>query len=99
MTADNRRINIRNRISNTYNGITDVPTLYSNIDVLTNNNIIVIRNMDNWAEGIGMLQAFSTQFPTKIKHLHLYETHLNNNMLNKIITLATQLEITLTIEH
>ena len=97
--ADNRFINIRNRISNTYNGISNVPTLYSHLDVLTNTDIIVIRDMNNWAEGLGMLDAFSTQFPNKTKHLHLYNTHLNNDLLNKIITLTTQLTITLTIEQ
>mgnify|MGYP004143429315 CR=1 FL=1 len=69
------------------------------LDVLTNTDIIVIRDMNCWAEGLGMLDAFSTQFPNKTKHLHLYNTHLNNDLLNKIITLTTQLAITLTIEQ
>ena len=46
-----------------------------------------------------MLEAFATQFPNKTKHLHLYNTGANNELLNKIITLCTQLEITLTIEQ
>ena len=98
-TGNNRLNTIRNRLSNTYNGIRNVPTMYSNIDVLSNNSIIVIRDMNNWASGIGMLQAFSTQFNNKTKHLHLYNTDVNNDLLNKIITLCTQLVITLTIEQ
>jgi len=95
----NQLDNIRNRLSNTYNGIRNVPTLYSNIDVLSHNSIIVIRDMNSWAEGIGMLEAFSTQFNDKTKHLHLYNIGLSNDLLNKIITLTTQLNIQLTIEQ
>ena len=98
--VNNERLdNIRSRLSNTYNGIRNVPTLYSNIDVLSPTHIIVIREMSQWASGIGMLKAFATQFPNKAEHLHLYNTSINNDLLNKIITLTTQLNINLTIEQ
>ena len=96
---DERLDNIRNRLSNTYNGIRNVPTLYSNIDVLSPTHIIVIRDINQWASGIGMLAAFATQFPDRTKHLHLYNTGINDTLLNKIITLTTQLNINLTIEQ
>ena len=100
MTQIDERLDvIRNRLSNTYNGIRNVPTLYSNIDVLSPTHIIVIRDMNLWASGIGMLSAFATQFPNRTKHLHLYNTGIDINLLNKIITLTTQLNINLTIEQ
>ena len=95
--------NIRNRLANTYQGTQNVPTLYSNIDILTTNEIIVIKNIHNWAEGIGLLYAHSSQFPNKQKHLHLYNTNINNrnnqDLLNKIMSLTMQLMITLTVEN
>ena len=95
--------NIRNRLSNTYQGTSNVPTLYSNIDILTQNEIIVIQELQNWAKGIGLLHAHSSQFPNKQKHLHLYNTMLqpitNQDLLNKIMSLCMQLEITLTVEQ
>ena len=75
----------------------NVPTLYSNIDVLTQNEIIVIQELQNWAKGIGLLHAHTSQFPNKQKHLHLYNT-MNNpipnqDLLNKIMSLCIQLQI------
>jgi len=108
---------IRNRLSQTYSGTTNVPTIYHPIDVLTNNEIIVVTELHKWAEGIGLLYAHSTQFPNRTKHLHIYNTHilprvepvvpavqqivnpLNNLLLNKIIILVNQLNITLSVEE
>ena len=51
---------IRTRLSQTLNGHPNITTLYSTVDVLTSTHIIVIRELAQWAEGLGMLQAFST---------------------------------------
>ena len=95
--------NIRNRLANTFQGTQNVPTLYHNIDILTNNEIIVIKRMTDWAEGIGLLQVHNTQFPNKQKHLHLYETNLNNranqDLLNKIMSICIQIQVSLTVEQ
>ena len=40
--ADNNIITIKNRLARTYRGSIDVPTLYSTIDILSNDRIIVI---------------------------------------------------------
>ena len=103
INCPNQLNNIRNRLSNTYQGTSNVPTLYSNIDVLTQNEIIVIQELQNWATGIGLLHAHTSQFPNKQKHLHLYNT-MNNplhnqDLLNKIMSLCIQLGITLTVEQ
>lgn len=98
--ADNNNINIiKNRLARTYRGSVDVPTLYSNIDVLSTDRIIVIKNLNNWAEGIGLLYSHATQFPNKTKHLHIYSTNVNNDRLNKIMSLVNQLNISLTVEQ
>jgi len=96
---DERINTIRNRLANTYSGNANVPTLYSNIDVLTSSEIIVIKPLTEWSSGIGLLHAHSTQFPNKIKHLHLYDSHMDGNLLNKVMSLMIQLGITFTAEQ
>ena len=90
---------IRTRLSQALNGIPNVSTVYAPFDVLTSTQIIIIRELIRWAEGFGLLQAASTEFPHKQRHLHLFNTATNESLLTKIITLANQLQITLTFEH
>jgi len=97
--AVNRLPFIRTRLSQVFNGLPNVSTLYATVDVLTSTHIIVIRELAQWAEGLGMLQAFSTEFPNKQRHLHLFNTDGNNSLLTKIITLTTHLAIILTLEQ
>lgn len=93
--------NIRNRLGQNYNGSVNVPTLYHNIDVLCSDRIIVISELHNWAQGIGLLYTHSTQFPNRNKHLHIYNTQqpIPNLLLNKIISLVNQLNISLSVEQ
>ena len=98
--ADGPIINdIRNRFSQTYSGTINVPTMYENIDVLTNDEIIVIKPLRDWSAGIGLLYIFHSIFPNRSKHLHLYNTSNNQQLLNKLITLTSSLAITLTVQQ
>jgi hypothetical protein len=98
--ADGPMINtIRNRFSQTYNGTINVPTMYANIDVLTNDEIIVIKPMSDWSAGIGLLYIFHSIFPNRSKHLHLYDTVNNQQLLSKLITLTSNLAITITVQQ
>ena len=97
--ADNNIITIKNRLARTYRGSIDVPTLYSTIDILSNDRIIVVKSLNNWAEGVGLLYSHATQFPNKTKHLHIHNTNVNNDRLNKIMALVNQLNISLTVEQ
>jgi len=97
--AGNRLPFIRTRLSQALNGLPNVTTLYETVDVLTSTDIIVIRELTRWAEGLGMLRAFSTEFPNKQQHLHLFNTDGDNSLLTKIISLTNHLAITLTLEQ
>ncbi len=90
---------IRTRLSQTLNGHPNITTLYSTVDVLTSTHIIVIRELAQWAEGLGMLQAFSTEFPNKQQQLHLFNTSGDDSLLTKIIALTNHLHVTLTLEQ
>ena len=96
---DNNVTIIKNKLSRIYGGTINVPTLYSSIDILSNDLIIVIKSLNNWAEGIGLLYSHSIQFPNKLKHLHIYNVNVNLTKLNKIISLTNELNIKLTIEN
>jgi len=91
--------NLVNKLSNTYKGVKNVNVLYTTIDILTDTEVIIIRPVSKWGEGIGLLTAIGTQFSNKTKHLHLYRTGSNQEQINKLITLCIQLEITLTFEE
>ena len=65
----------------------NVPTLYGHIDVMTNDRIYVIKSIDEWCAGIGLLEVFRQSFPNKTKCLHLYNIGIQPNTLNKIITI------------
>ena len=71
---------IQNRLARNYNGSVNVPTLYSNIDVLSNNRIIIIKDLQEWEKGVGLLYIVSSMFPRN-KHLHLFNVHANSQQL------------------
>ena len=97
---DNRKTQIINNLKNNFSGVINVPTIYSNIDVLTNEKIIIVKELNNWMDGIGILTLQTSFFPNKQKHLHIYNINDNNNdELNKIISATNTLNIALTIEQ
>ena len=96
---DNRKTQIINNLKNNFSGVINVPTIYSNIDVLTNEKIILVKEVHNWMDGIAKLTLQSSFFPNKQKHLHIYNINNNNDELNKIISATNTLNIALTIEQ
>ena len=96
---DNNHTNLVTKLSNTYKGIKNVDILYTTIDILTDTEVIIIRSLSKWGEGIGLLTVIGTQFSNKRKHLHLYHVENNLEQINKLITLCVHLEITLTLEQ
>ena len=91
--------NIRNKIASTVQGNKNVPTLYGHIDVMTSSHIYVIKTMDQWCSGIGILEIFHQSFPNKTKCLHLYNMANTPNLLNKMITITKSMRIELTVEQ
>ncbi len=90
---------IRTRLSQALNGVANVSTVYTPIDVLTSTHVVIIRELVRWSEGLGLLDAASAEFPRKQRHLHLFNIAPNEALLTKIITLANQLHIMLTFEQ
>lgn len=100
ITIDNPQLNtIRNTIASTKQGNKNVPTLYGTIDVMTNNSLYVIKSIEEWCAGIGLLEIFRQSFPNKTKCLHLYNIGNQPDLLNKIITITSTMNIELTVEQ
>lgn len=98
--VNNTQLNtIRNTIASTVQGNKNVPTLYGHIDVMTSDRIYVIKSIEEWCAGIGLLEIFHQSFPNKTKCLHLYNIGNQPNTLNKIITITTSMRIQLTVEQ
>ena len=64
---------------------------------MTDTEVIIIRPISKWEEGIGLLTVIGSQFSNKTKHLHLYQVENRLEQINKLITACVQLEITLTV--
>ena len=96
---DVQHSNLVNKLSNTYKGVKNVNVIFTKIDILSDTQVIIIRPLNKWAEGIGLLSAISTQFTGKEKHLHIYSTGNTPELLNKLIQLCEQLEIIVTFEE
>lgn len=90
---------IRDKIAAATQGNKSVPTLYGKIDVLTNDKIYVIKSIDQWCSGIGLLEILRQSFPNKTKCLHLYNIARQPDILNKIISITGSMEIQLTVEQ
>jgi hypothetical protein len=98
--VNNTQLNtIRNKIAATVQGNKNVPTLYGQVDIMTNERIYVIKTIDQWCAGIGLLEVFRQSFPNKTKCLHLYNINNQPDILNKIITITRSLGIELTVEQ
>jgi len=98
--VNNPQLNrIRNKIAATVQGNKNVPTLFGNVDVMTSDRIYVIKPIEQWCSGIGLLEVFRQSFPNKTKCLHLYNIGIQPDTLNKIITITASMEIQLTVEQ
>lgn len=97
---DNEKVDIdslKMSLMNKYNNcLKNVETIYTTIDVLADDRIIVIENVENWIKGIGLLNVISLQFNNKVKHLHLYDLDNENKLLNRIINVCKKLDIFVT---
>lgn len=60
------------RIASEEDGQTEVIIPAGKIDVLTSTELIEVKKMTNWKEGIGQLLVYSYYYPSHTKRLHLF---------------------------
>ncbi len=63
---------IRDRLNAEVGGQVEVTTAVGRIDLLTSSEVIEIKNIDNWKEGLGQILAYAAFFPSHNKRIHLF---------------------------
>jgi hypothetical protein len=58
-------------------GLIEVETPDGYIDLLTDTEIIEIKNGEKWKQGLGQLAVYSLSYPSHIKRLHLFNIEPN----------------------
>jgi hypothetical protein len=69
--ADTER-QIRDRLKAELDGQTEVVTAVGRIDLLTESEVIEIKEINNWKEALGKILADSAFFPKHSKRIHLF---------------------------
>jgi len=82
---DNRHNEMVTRISGELdNSIKNVETPYGNIDILTNANIIILTDINQWEVALSKLYQCSIVYLNKQKKLYVYNTNERIAEMNKI---------------
>ncbi len=93
--------NIRNRMSKELGGQIEVETEYGFIDIMTDDEIIEIKEISNWKNAIGQILSYSLNDMciNKKKRIHLFsEKEIDNIQLNNINKITDKYDISLTYE-
>lgn len=62
----------RNNLAQKLDGKKDVKTLAGNIDILTNSQIIEVKEIKSWKHALGQVLVYSDYYPSHEKRIHLY---------------------------
>lgn len=63
---------IQRRLHQELGGLIEVPTSAGPIDLLTPTQLIEIKNIKGWKDGVGNLMVFAVDYPSHQKRLHLF---------------------------
>lgn len=78
-------------------GQTEVTTPAGRIDLLTETELIEIKNTKDWKGGIGQLLSYQTYYPSHKKRLHLFGQCTNLSEI-KAICLSLNIEVTVELD-
>jgi len=78
-----REKDIQLRLCSEINGRMEVETKSGFIDILSDTEIIEIKNGKNWKYAIGQILCYSNEYPEHTKRIHLFDIE-NNEQINKI---------------
>ncbi len=66
---------IRDRLKDELGGQIEVVTAVGRIDLLTESEVIEIKEISDWKEALGKILAYSAFFPNHSKRIHLFGKH------------------------
>lgn len=87
---------VKERLHRKLGGVVEQKTPVGRIDLLTEYEIIEIKEIDNWKHALGQIIAYSMFYPLKQKRIHLFgKSTINKNL---ITTICNKLNILTTFE-
>lgn len=95
---NNTELTIRDRMKEELSGAVEVVIPVGRIDLLTDTEIIEIKDINDWKEALGKLLAYSPFFPKHAKRIHLFG---KSDLAKLTLAQATcsQFDITVTFEE
>lgn len=89
---------VRNRLAKEENGQIEIQTPIGFIDVLTESEIIEVKDFRNWKSAIGQVMAYGLYFPKNQKRIHLFG-NIGRTDLKKVAFVCKKLSVKLTYEQ
>lgn len=92
---------VRDRLKTQLGGLAEVTTPVGRIDLLTNTEVIEVKNVKDWKAAMGQVVAYSAYFPNHQKRLHLFygKTSKPSTELGEAYRICSELGIVITIEQ
>lgn len=97
LTVNINELFVRNNLAKQLNGQIEISTPVGRIDVLTNSEIIEIKQACKFKDGIGQLISYGFYYPNHQKRLHLFGNYENINV-SSISEVCNAYNIKLTFE-
>lgn len=82
-------------LSQVVNGKMEVPCAYGRIDILTDDQIIEVKNVTDWKSAIGQITVYGLLYPRHEKRIHLFGS-IRESRRDPIFTAAKELGIVAT---
>jgi len=88
---------ILNKLNQILNGQMEVNTICGRIDILTETEIIEVKEYKVWKSALGQILAYSYFYPDKQKRIHLFNIQKNTN-IELIIQIYKKYDVSLSYE-
>ena len=89
---------VQQKLNKKFNGECEVSTELGIIDILTDTQIIEIKNFKDWKSALGQILIYSTFYPEHKKCIHLFKTRNDKILLKKIEDVYKKYDVHLTYE-
>lgn len=99
---DSREKAIRNRLQSQLGGLTEVATPVGRIDLLTDLEIVEVKEISEWKHAMGQVLAYSGFYPEHKRRIHLFASKSNTSLeyaLLQVRFICDELNIIVTFEE
>lgn len=79
--------------------LTEVRTPFGRIDILTPDEIIEVKTIERWREGLGQLKVYEDAYPDRYLHLHLFGKGIKNSYDQFVFIVKVTKSMGITISH